>query len=48
MIVILNKLDMIPENDRENIIKKKTDALRKVFINFMIEKINKNLIQDIW
>ncbi len=48
MIVILNKLDMIPENDRENIIKKKTDALRKVLINFMIEKINKNLIQDIW
>lgn len=32
MIVILNKIDLIPEEGREAIVNKKIEALRKVFL----------------
>lgn len=32
MIIILNKIDMIPEPERDTIVKKKTENLRKVHI----------------
>ena len=31
MIVVLNKIDLIPKEEREETIKKKIEALRKVF-----------------
>ena len=31
MVVILNKIDMIPEEKREATVQKKTDQMRKIF-----------------
>ena len=31
LIVVLNKIDLIPENDRQTVIIKKIEALKKVF-----------------